>query len=183
MVVLSEWNIPDMPMGYYQPRKMMSGHNENHRWKTRRSAARHSVALSLMSAFAILLCFTLPAQAQVQQLGQKQSTASGNLVTVYSISWPTPVSSVSADVEVCAGPMAPANTFAFPSFFQLHFADGGAIAPYGSKKQPTLERTPLKPKECVRGWLDFAVTSGQKPTVIRYHEVSAEKKVIEWPVK
>jgi hypothetical protein len=137
-------------------------------------------ALSLTVAFALLLC-TLPAQAQ--RLGQKQTTASGNQVTVYSISWPTPISSVTADVEVCAGANAPANSFAFPSFFQLHFADGGAIAPYGSKKQPTLERTPLKPGQCARGWLDFAVTSGQKPTVIRYHETSSAKTPIEWPVK
>jgi hypothetical protein len=137
-------------------------------------------ALSLAVAFALFLC-TLPAQAQ--RLGQKQSTASGNQVTIYSISWPTPISSVTADVEVCAGPNAPANSFAFPSFFQLHFADGGAIAPYGSKKQPTLERTPLKPGQCARGWLNFAVTSGQKPTVIRYHETSSAKTAIEWPVK
>ena len=136
---------------------------------------------SLTAAFAILLC--TPLSAQTQPLGQKQSTASGHLVTVYSISWPTPLSSVSADVEVCAGPNAPADSFAFPSFFQVHFADGGAIGSYGSKKQPTLERTQLKPKQCARGWLDFAVTSGQKPTVIRYHEMSADKKVIDWPVK
>lgn len=138
-------------------------------------------ALTLTVAFAILLCSTSPAQAQ--RLGQKQSTASGNLVTVYSTSWPTPISSVSADVEVCAGPNATANSFAFPSFFQLHFVDGGATASYGSKNQPTLEKSPLKPKQCARGWLDFAVTSGQKPTVIRYHEMSADKKVIEWAVK
>jgi hypothetical protein len=138
-------------------------------------------ALTLAAAFSILLCGNLPVQAQ--QLGKKQLTASGNLVTVYSISWPTPVSSVSADVEVCAAANAPAKSFAFPSFFQLRFADGGAIASYGSKKPPTLEITPLKPNQCARGWLDFAVTSGQKPTVIRYHEMSADKKVIEWPVK
>jgi hypothetical protein len=74
-------------------------------------------------------------------------------------------------------------TFAFPSFFQLRFADGGAIAPYGSKKQPTLERAPLQSKQCARGWLDFAVTSGQKPVLIRYHEAGADNKPIEWPVK
>jgi hypothetical protein len=141
----------------------------------------HCAGLSFIVAFAILLCTTL--RAQTQTLGQKQTTASGHLVTVYSISWPTPISSVSAEVEVCAGPDAPADSFAFPSFFQVHFADGGAIASYGSKKQPALERTPLKPKQCARGWLDFAVTSGQKPAVIRYHEMSADKKVIEWPVK
>jgi len=136
-------------------------------------------ALALTAVFAIPLC-TLPAHAQ--RLGQKQTTSSGNLVTVYSISWPTPISSVSADVEVSAGPNA-SNIFAFPSYFQFRFADGGAIASYGSQKQPTLERTPLKPKQCARGWLDFAVTSGQRPTVIRYHEMSADKKIIEWSVK
>jgi len=138
------------------------------------------IALTLIAAFAFLVG---GASAQAQQLGLKQTTSSGHVVTVYSVSWPTPVSSVSADVEVCAGPKAPADTFAFPSFFQVHFADGGAIGSYGSKKQPTLERTPLKPGQCARGWLDFAVTSGQKPTVIRYHEMSSDNKVIEWPVK
>jgi hypothetical protein len=90
---------------------------------------------------------------------------------------------VSADVEVCAGPNAGAYDFAFPSFFQLHFADGGAIGSYGSSRKPALERTALKPNQCARGWLDFALTIGQKPTVIRYHETTADKKVIEWPVK
>ena len=141
------------------------------------------VALTWMSALAVLLCTTLPAMSQAQRLGQKQTTDSGNLVTVYSISWPSSVSSVTADVEVCAGPNAPATNFAFPSFFQLHFADGGVIGSYGSKKQPTFEKTPLKPNQCARGWLDFAVTSGQKPTIIRYHQTTPDKKIIEWPVQ
>lgn len=144
-----------------------------------RVSSRHILAVAGM--FCILLSSTLVAHGQ--SLGQKQLTASGHLVTVYSISWPTPLSSVSADVEICAGPTAPASSFAFPSFFQLRFADGGAIGSYGSRKQPTLARTPLKPNQCARGWLDFAVTSGQKPTTIRYHETSADKKVLEWTVK
>jgi hypothetical protein len=152
-----------------------------YRLNVRVSRVSDWAALTLIVPLAILLCSIVPAQAQ--RLGQKQATADGNLVAVYSLSWPTPISNVSAEVEVCAGPNAPANSFAFPSFFQLRFLDGGAIAPYGSKKQPTLERTPLKPKQCARGWLDFAVTSGQRPTVIRYHEMSADQKVIEWPIK
>ena len=158
------------------------------RWASRRRMRDNQLrsfltfaAPTLPAAFGLLLWTSFLAQAQ--QLGQKQTTTSGHLVTVYSISWPTPVSSVSADVEVCAGPNAPVNSFAFPSFFQVHFADGGVVGAYGSKKQPTLERTPLKPKQCARGWLDFAVTSGQKPIVIRYHEMSADNKVIEWWVK
>ena len=133
--------------------------------------------------FAAIVFVGCAGAAQSQAPGQKYTTASGNVVTVYSISWPTPVSSVTADVEVCAAANAGPTTFAFPSYFQLRFADGGAIASYGSKKQPTLERTQLKPKQCVRGWLDFAVTSGQMPTVIRYHEAGADKKTIEWRVK
>jgi hypothetical protein len=133
-----------------------------------------------LAAFALLMC---TASAQTQHLAEKRATASGSLVTIYSIAWPTPVSPVSADVEICASANAPPYTFAFPSYFQLRFVDGGAIAPYGSKKQPTLEKTPLESKQCVRGWLDFAVTSGQKPVLIRYHEAGADKKTIEWPVK
>jgi hypothetical protein len=138
-------------------------------------------AAALAAVFACLLCGSCAAHAQ--KLGQKVTTSSGHMVTVYSISWPTPISNVSADVEVCAGPHAGAYDFAFPSFFQLHFADGGAIGSYGSHKQPALERTALKPNQCARGWLDFAITTGQKPTVIRYHETTADKNAIEWPVK
>lgn len=155
----------------------------------RRSAATRVVstwsgaarALALTAGFGMLLCSSFAWAAQ--GLGQKQTTTSGHVVTVYAISWPTPISNVSADVEVCAGANASAYDFAFPSFFQLHFADGGVIGSYGSAKKPALERTALKPKQCVRGWLDFAITTGQKPTVIRYHEMSADKKVIEWPVQ
>jgi len=139
-----------------------------------------SAAFRSLAAVIILVC---NAPAQAQHLGEKRTTSSGHVVTVYSISWPTPLSSVSADVEVCAGENAPPSSFAFPSFFQVHFADGGNIASYGSKKQPTLERIPLKPGQCARGWLDFAVTSGQTAVSIRYHEVGADKKPIEWSVK
>jgi hypothetical protein len=133
-----------------------------------------------------LLVYTASAHAQnssAQHLAEKRTTTSGSVVTLYSIAWPTPVSPVSADVEVCASANAPPYTFAFPSYFQLRFADGGIIAPYGSRKQPTLERTPLQSRQCARGWLDFAVTSGQKPVVIRYHEAGADNKPIEWAVK
>ena len=75
----------------------------------------------LAAAFIFLLC---SASAQAQHLGEKRTTASGNVVTVYSIDWLTPVSSVSADVEVCASANASPNTYAFPSYFQVHFADG-----------------------------------------------------------
>jgi hypothetical protein len=139
----------------------------------------------LTAALALLMC-TASAQTQhlgAEHLGEKRTTASGNAVTVYSIAWPTPVSPVSADVEVCASANAPPYTFAFPSYFQLRFADGGIIAPYGSRKKPTLERTPLQPGQCARGWLDFAVTSGQTPVSIHYHEAGADKKPIDWPVK
>jgi hypothetical protein len=134
----------------------------------------------LTAALALLTC---PASAHTQHLNEKRTTKSGNVVTIYSVAWPTPVSNVSADVEVCASANAPPYTFAFPSYFQLRFADGGAIAPYGSQKKPTLERTPLASKQCARGWLDFVVTSGQKPVAIHYHEPGADNKPIDWLVK
>jgi hypothetical protein len=121
--------------------------------------------------------------ANGQSAPNTRTTVSGNIVTVHSIAWPNPVSPVSADVEMCASATAPANTFAFPSYFQVRFADGGAIGSLGSIKKPALERTALQPKQCVRGWLDFVVTTGQKPVAIHYHEAGADKKPIDWPIK
>ena len=121
--------------------------------------------------------------ASAQQVPDRRITESGKTVTIYSISWPTPISNVVADVEVCAGDNAPQGTFAFPSWFQLHFADGSVIGSAGTAKQPNLETTPLKAKQCARGWIQFAVVVGQKPVAIHYHEPSKDKKPIDWPVK
>jgi hypothetical protein len=136
-----------------------------------------------LPSLIVALALVVSTGSGQSHLGEKRTTASGNTVTIYSIAWPNPVSPVSADVEVCAGANAPAYTFAFPSYFQVHFADGSVIAPYGSRKKPTLDRTQLQPKQCARGWLDFAVTSGQKPVSIHYHEAGADKQPIEWSVK
>ncbi|HEV2180957.1 MAG TPA: hypothetical protein VGR59_11600 [Gemmatimonadaceae bacterium] len=121
--------------------------------------------------------------APAQQAPDRRITESGKTVTVYSISWPTPISNVVADVEVCAGDNAPQGTFAFPSWFQLHFDDGTAVGSAGTAKQPNLEMTALKAKQCARGWVQFAVVVGQKPVAIHYHELSKDKKPIAWPVK
>ncbi|HKV49675.1 MAG TPA: hypothetical protein VJO52_00600 [Gemmatimonadaceae bacterium] len=137
-------------------------------------------AYGFLSAMALALV----AHAATAQLApDRRRTDSGLVVTVYSISWPTPISSVAADVEVCAGDNAPQGTFAFPSYFQLHFADGSAIGSSGGARQPNLEITPLKPKQCARGWIQFAVVAGQQPVAIHYHELSKDKKPIDWAVK
>ncbi len=136
-------------------------------------------AYGFLSAMALAL---VAHAASAQLAPDRRITESGRVVTVYSISWPTPISSVVADVEVCAGDNAPPGTFAFPSYFQLHFADGSAIGSSGTHKQPSLEITPLKPKQCARGWIQFAVVAGQRPVAIQYHELSRDKKPIDWAV-
>lgn len=97
---------------------------------------------------AMLAVLALARLASAQQAPDRRVTESGKTVTVYSISWPTPISNVVADVEVCAGDNAPQGTFAFPSWFQLHLADGSVIGSAGTAKQPNLEITPLKAKQC-----------------------------------
>jgi hypothetical protein len=144
---------------------------------------RHSHALRAFTTtmgFALLIVHV---SAQPSHFPDKRTTASGNVVTAYSIGWKGPLNDVVAEVEVCAAPNAPPYTFAFPSYFQVRFAEGGGIAAYGSQKKPTLERTPLQSKQCARGWLNFAVVSGQTPVGIRYHEAGADKKPIEWLLK
>ena len=133
-----------------------------------------------MLAAALLLSAPL---ARAQQLPDRHTTETGRTVTVYAISWPTPLSNVVADVEVCAGQNTPPYTFAFPSFFQLHFSDGSAIGGFGGARKPTFEKTPLKSGQCARGWIEFAVTSGQTPVAIHYHERSKDGKAIDWTVK
>lgn len=132
---------------------------------------------------AMLAVLALARLASAQQAPDRRVTESGKTVTVYSITWPTPISNVVADVEVCAGDNAPQGTFAFPSWFQLHLADGSVIGSAGTAKQPNLEITPLKAKQCARGWIQFALVVGQKPVAIHYHELSKDKKPIDWPVK
>jgi hypothetical protein len=86
--------------GYYRSMlaKQIRG-NEIHRRNIGASRVFDWATLTLTVAFVVLVYGALPAQAQ--PLGQKQPTATGNLVTVYSILWPAPLSDVSADVEVC----------------------------------------------------------------------------------
>jgi hypothetical protein len=139
--------------------------------------------MTRLSRFTLALTVLAAASARAQQAAEKKTTATGNVVAVYAIVWPNPTTPVSADVEVCAAADAAANLFAFPSFFQLRFADGDVIGSAGSLKKPAFEKTPLKPKQCARGWLDFVVTAGQRPVAIRYRDAGADKKPIEWAVK
>ena len=122
-----------------------------------------------------------------QRYPDKRTTASGDVVTIYSIAAPPAGNAggmVSADVEVCASEHASEDGHAFPSYFQLHFADKGVIGEgLALPGKPPLEITPLKPKQCVRGWMNFAVTPGQVPVSIHYRELSADKKPIDWMIK
>jgi len=117
----------------------------------------------------------------------KRTTESGDVVTLHSVTLPPAGNAggmVSADVEVCASDHASPYAHAFPSYFQLHFADKGAIGGgLALPGKPPLETTPLKPKQCVRGWMNFAVTPGQVPVSIHYHEAGADKKPIDWMLK
>ncbi|HWG53518.1 MAG TPA: hypothetical protein VN677_09475 [Gemmatimonadaceae bacterium] len=144
------------------------------------NAADPMRTIVLMLAPALLLSAQL---ASAQQLPDKRTTETGRTVTVYAISWPTPTSDVVADVEVCTGQNTPPYTFAFPSFFQLHFSNGSAIGGFGGARKPNFEKTPLKSGQCARGWIEFAVTSGQTPVAIHYHERAKGGKAIDWAVK
>ena len=121
------------------------------------------------------------AGAHKRRVPEKRITETGRIVTLYALILS---SRISANVEVCAGDRDPRGAIALPSFFALRFQDGSSILPSPSlTRRPALNITPLKAKQCARGWLDFAVTPNKKPTAVEYHERSADKKPIEWPVR
>ena len=88
-----------------------------------------------MRAYGFIVGLALFSSAHVnsaQQAPDHRTTESGKTVTVYSITWPTPISNVVADVEVCAEESARQGTFAFPSRTEspgvrLRLTDGPAM--------------------------------------------------------
>ena len=135
---------------------------------------------AIAAALALLAVLRAPA-AHKHRLPDKRTTETGQTVTLHALALSP---RISANVEVCAGDRGSSGAMAFPSFFALRFQDGSSILPSPSAfRKPPLNITPLKAGQCARGWLDFAVTPNETPAAVEYHERSADKKPIEWPVR
>jgi hypothetical protein len=117
-----------------------------------------------------LLAAAPPGSAAPVKLPEKLETSTGNFITLYRYVGPTSKSRVaSADVEICTSAHTPAGTEAYPPFFQLALRGGTTVhvSPTAARS-PALKITPLGPKQCVRGWISFAVPPGAKVSALAY---------------
>ena len=64
-------------------------------------------------------------------------------------------------MKICTSAHTPKGTEAIPQFFTLKLSNGTIVHLTSlSPKSPALNVTPLGPKQCVRGWITFAVPRG-----------------------
>jgi hypothetical protein len=113
------------------------------------------------------LIAAMPAAAKGPKLPQRLTTPTGNFITLYAFNSNGHVEKL--DVGVCASSHTPTGTEAIPEFFTLSLSNGSSVRIAGpSAKMPALRVTPLKPKQCVRGWLSFALPKGAHAVALVY---------------
>jgi hypothetical protein len=100
------------------------------------------------------------------KLPKTLTTPTGNFITLYAVK--TAGGYASADIKVCTSAHTPKGTMVIPSFYSLRLSNGTLVHPGSAVRTPALRMVPLAPKQCVRGWLSFAVPKGTKPTALLY---------------
>ena len=102
------------------------------------------------------------------KLPKQQVTPTGNFITLYAFQ--AVGSAANADVKICTSAHTPKGTEAIPEFFTLELSNGAIVHLTSlSPKSPALNVTPLGPKQCVRGWITFAVPHGGAPIDAALH--------------
>jgi hypothetical protein len=101
------------------------------------------------------------------KLPKQLTTPTGNFITLYAFQ--ATGSAANADVKICTSARTPKGTEAIPQFFTLKLSNGAIVHLTSlSPKSPALNVTPLGPKQCIRGWITFAVPRGARPTELLY---------------
>jgi hypothetical protein len=103
-------------------------------------------------------------------LPAERTSSSGNFFTLDAYDAPTPSDPVANFyVQVCTSASTPADTAIDPALFTVTLASGGSVAetPLGANA-PALTFMPLKPLQCVEGWLAFPVPAGATVSSLRY---------------
>jgi hypothetical protein len=123
----------------------------------------------------LLVALVLAATAAGAKLPMQLTTPTGNFITLFAFGTSGQVAN--ADVRICTSAHTPVGTEAIPFFFSLRLSNGSSVrVAAASSKSPALHVTPLGPKQCVRGWISFAVPKGSHPAALVY----TYGKPIEW---
>jgi hypothetical protein len=128
---------------------------------------------------AIALAVVLTATAQVQaashtpaklKLPAERTSPTGNFFTLEAYVAPS-ASKPAAEfkMKVCTSAHTPAFTAIEPAFFTLSLAHGGPLPEsVAAATKPALVPKPLKPLQCVEGWLGFSVPKGKTVSTLEY---------------
>jgi len=83
------------------------------------------------------------------------------------------------EMKVCTSAHTPADTAIDPALFTVSLSGGGVVSEsVAAAKSPAIVLKPMKPLECVEGWLGFDLPSGKVAAVLEYDY----KGVISWKV-
>jgi hypothetical protein len=116
-------------------------------------------------------------QSNATPLPKRLTTPTGNFITLYSVD--SKGGGEDADVSICTSAHTPAGTEAIPLFFTLQLSNGALVHVTTGAKSPALQVTPLGPKQCVRGWIRFAVPHGKHAVLLVYQYGSP----IKWKLR
>lgn len=179
-------------VGVVQRREGVCRCSTPHRMATPRRR-RYSTALSAMALGGLLVgCGTTAAPTPaptptpagvVVALGTRVDTTKGSvLVDAFEAAvagvtaTPYPGDNFTAvEVEACGGPHADASTGVTTARFHLQIGRF-SVRPVAPQRQPALRDTPLRPGQCVRGWLTFELPQGARPAYV----VFQGSEVIGW---
>jgi hypothetical protein len=143
----------------------------------RRKSTPRRIGLLAAGAAALVLTIAPPTPAGARasaaaklKLPAERTSATGNYFTLEAYAPPTSSRRVANfDVKVCTSAHTPAHTAIEPALFTLALAHGGSSAESTTAaRKPALAAQPLKPLQCVAGWLGFRVPAGKTVSKLEY---------------
>ena len=104
------------------------------------------------------------------KLPAERTSPTGNFFTLEAYAAPTSSHAVANfEMKVCTSAHTPAGTAIVPALFTLSLTRGGSVAESTTAaKKPALVLKPLKPLQCVEGWLGFNVPKGKTVSKLEY---------------
>jgi hypothetical protein len=104
------------------------------------------------------------------KLPAERTSPTGNFFTLEAYVAPTSSHRVANfEMKVCTSAHTPSSTAIDPSFFTLSLSGGGTVAEsVAVAKSPAIVVKPLKPLECIEGWLGFSIPSGKTVSTLEY---------------
>jgi hypothetical protein len=136
----------------------------------------------LVASLALALAALAPASAGVRALAKlklpaQRTSPTGNFFTLEAYDASKPVANF--EMKVCTSKHTPSYTEIDPYLFTLSLVGGGSVAESPTAaRAPAIMPKPMKPLQCVEGWLGFAVPKDKTVSKLEY----AYNGTISWAV-